>query len=163
MRVALAVVLTISAVAVGAMVTMIARRVGEVPPVIPIEQPLQMCEATRTGRLTVGNGPGGTATGADAILGFQYAYYIDRAGAAAWTFVAPDAVSVSPAESLQQAIEADIPVGTTYCVRIAERQQDAFDVDVEERRPDGMRVVYKQHVRTVVRDGRTLIYEIIAR
>ncbi|MBF6223385.1 hypothetical protein IU479_35545 [Nocardia abscessus] len=162
-RAAFAVVLAISAVAGGAMVMMMTRSAEEVSDAVPIDQSPLMCEAQRTGRLTVGNGPGGTATGADAILGFQYAYYIDRAGEAAWNFVAPDAVDISSAQNLQQAIEAEIPVGTTHCVRIAQRQPDSFDVDVEERRPDGMRVVYEQHVRTAVRDGHTLIYAIFDR
>ncbi|MEU7769274.1 hypothetical protein AB0B25_29870 [Nocardia sp. NPDC049190] len=162
-RAASAVVLAMSALAVGAMVMMTTRSEEKVAAAVPIEQPLLMCEAERTDRSTVGNGPGGTTTGADAILGFQYAYYINRAGKAAWNFVAPDAANISPAENLQQAIEAEIPVGTTHCVHITQRGPDSFDVDVQERRPDGGQAVYKQHVRTVVRDGHTVIYEILDR
>ncbi|MEU7632956.1 hypothetical protein AB0C34_23750 [Nocardia sp. NPDC049220] len=152
-----------SIVAFGATVMMITRSEEKVAAAVPIEQPLLICKAERTDRLTVGNGPGGTTTGADAILGFQYAYYIDRAGKAAWNFVAPDAANVSPAENLEKSIEAEIPIGTTHCVHIAQREPDLFDVDVQELRPNGMRAVYKQHVRTVVRDGHTVIYEILDR
>ncbi|MBB5912313.1 hypothetical protein BJY24_001180 [Nocardia transvalensis] len=122
--------------------------------------PVPACAPERSGGLTVGNGPGDTASGAAAILGFEYAYYTERNGGHAQDFVARDTVNISSADHLQRAIDAEIPVGTTHCVHIVERAPDQFDVDVEERRPAGEVIVYRQHMSIVVRDGRQVIYEI---
>ncbi|WP_227983910.1 hypothetical protein [Nocardia spumae] len=121
---------------------------------------IPQCRAEAHDGRTVGNGPGGTADGPGAILGFEYSYYTERSGARAQAFIAPDTVNVAAAAGLQEAIDTAIPVGTAYCVRIAAREAELFDVDIEEYRPGGATTVYHQSVRTVVRDGRTLLYEI---
>lgn len=121
------------------------------------------CRAESHDGITVGNGAGGVTDGPNAILGFEYSYYTERSGERAQAFVAPDTVNVAAAEGLQQAIDSVIPVGTTYCVRIVAREPDLFDVDIDEYRPDGHQTTYHQSVRTVVRDGRTLLYEIRGR
>ncbi len=118
------------------------------------------CPAGTRDGTTVGNGEGGTADGPGAILGFEYSYYTARSGGRAQNFVAPDTVNVADAAGLQAAINSEIPVGTTYCVHIVARESGLFDVDIDEYRPGGGLTVYRQSVRTVVRDGRALLYEI---
>ncbi|WP_146165256.1 MULTISPECIES: hypothetical protein [Nocardia] len=121
------------------------------------------CPAEAHDGIVVGNGAGGVTDGPNSILGFEYSYYTERSGERAQAFVAPDTVNVAPAVGLQQAIDTVIPVGTTYCVHITTREPELFDVDIEEYRPDGGHTTYRQSVRTVVRDGRTLLYEIRGR
>lgn len=118
------------------------------------------CPATQDGAVTVGNGEGDTTSGPDAVLGFQHAFYAERSGTGAREFVAPDSQTISSAETIQQAIDDQIPVGTQHCVRITERAADTFDVDLTERRPNGTTTVYKQTVTTVERDGKTLLWVI---
>ncbi|QLY32030.1 hypothetical protein [Nocardia huaxiensis] len=117
------------------------------------------CPTKREGNLTIGNGPGSTASGADAILGFQHAYYSERSGVKALSFVAPGS-NVLPADVMQGAIDQQIPPGTTYCVRILQVQPEQFDVDVTEHRPDGTTTVYRPHITTVNLEGRNLIQAI---
>lgn len=118
------------------------------------------CPATSDGNVTVGNSDGGTGSGTEAILGFQYAFYVERDGDRARTFVASDAENVSTAEVIQQAIDEQIPVGTTHCLRITELATDTFEVDLTEHRPDGTTTVYRQTVTTVERDGKHLVHAI---
>ncbi|WP_433661881.1 hypothetical protein ACQPW1_06785 [Nocardia sp. CA-128927] len=118
------------------------------------------CPATKDGKVTVGNGAGDTTTGPGAILGFQYAFYVERSGERARRFVAPDAENVSTAEIIQKGINEQVPVGTTHCVRITELATDTFDVDLTEHRPDGTTFVYPQTVTMVSRDGKMLVYAI---
>lgn len=118
------------------------------------------CAAKREGRLTIGNGTGGTTAGVDAILGFQHAFYIDRDGAKARSFVAPDAPNVSPAEVIQTAGIDPTPVGTMHCLRIFAMGPEAYVVDLTVYRPDGATDVYQQYITTVTRNGKHLIYAI---
>ncbi|MEU4313404.1 hypothetical protein [Nocardia sp. NPDC024068] len=121
------------------------------------------CPASQDGAVTVGDGIGDTGSGPGAILGFQNAFYSERNGVAAREFVASDSPSISSAETIQQAIDAQIPRDTRHCVRITERAPDTFDVDLTERRPGGTTTVYKQTVTTVERDGKTLLWVIADR
>ncbi|MGW4770349.1 hypothetical protein ACWEO2_20170 [Nocardia sp. NPDC004278] len=130
------------------------------PPPPPSTSAALSCPASRDGKVTRGNGQGDTASGAGAILGFQYEFYVGRSGERARKYVAPDAENVSTAEIIQQAINEQIPVGTTHCLRIAEVASDTFEVDLTEHRPDGTTNVYRQTVTTVVRDGKTVIFAI---
>ncbi|WP_433195181.1 hypothetical protein ACQP1G_40625 [Nocardia sp. CA-107356] len=118
------------------------------------------CPASRDGKVTRGNGQGDTSSGAGAILGFQYEFYVGRNGERARKYVASDAENVSTAEIIQQAINEQIPVGTTHCLRIAEVATDTFEVDLTEHRPDGTTNVYRQTVTTVNRDGKTVLFAI---
>ncbi|WP_280417186.1 hypothetical protein [Nocardia carnea] len=118
------------------------------------------CPATQDGAVTVGSGAGDTTSGPDAVLGFQHAFYVQRSGAAAREFVAPDSPAISSAETIQRGIDEQIPAGTQHCVRITERTANTFDVDLTERRPNGVTTVYKQTVTTVERDGQTLLWVI---
>ncbi|WP_063038807.1 hypothetical protein [Nocardia pseudovaccinii] len=130
------------------------------PPAPPSTSAALSCPASKDGKVTRGNGQGDTSTGPGAILGFQYEFYVGRNGERARRFVAPDAENVSTAEVIQQAINDQIPVGTTHCLRIAESAADTFEVDLTEHRPDGTTNVYRQTIITVVRDGKTVIFAI---
>ncbi|MFC8047447.1 hypothetical protein [Nocardia sp. NPDC057353] len=118
------------------------------------------CPATEDGTVTVGNGTGDTASGAGAILGFQYAFYVERSGDRARGYVDPDAANISSAPVIQSAIDEQIPVGTTHCLRITELAVDTFEVDLTEHRPDGTTTVYEQTVSTVVKDEKHLVHSI---
>jgi hypothetical protein len=128
------------------------------PPVTPTAA--LSCPASNDGKVTVGNGAGDTNSGPGAILGFQYAYYVERSGERARSYLAADAEYLSPAEVLQKAIDDEIPVGTTHCVRISATAQDAYDVDLTEHRADGTTIVYPQTVLTVDRDGKKLLFAV---
>jgi hypothetical protein len=105
--------------------------------------------------------PGGTTSGPDAVLAFQYAYYVDRSGEQARAAVAPDA-TVSPAAAIQRGIDS-IPVGTTHCVRIVTIADNRYSVEITEYRPGGAPATYnRQTVTTAVVGGRTLITGIAA-
>ncbi|WP_330252437.1 hypothetical protein OG874_41250 [Nocardia sp. NBC_00565] len=130
------------------------------PPPPPSTSAALSCPASKDGRVTRGNGQGDTSSGAGAILGFQYEFYVDRNGEKARKYVAPDAENVSTAEIIQQAINDQIPVGSTHCLRVAEVAGDTFEVDLTEHRPDGTTNVYRQTVTTVDRDGKTVIFAI---
>ncbi len=121
------------------------------------------CPASREGAVTVGDGAGDTDSGPGAILGFQHAFYVERSGARVREFVAPDSPAISSADTIQQAIDKQIPAGTRHCVQITERAADTFDVDLTERRPDGTTTVYKQTVTTVDRLGKTVLWMIVDR
>ncbi|WP_228538921.1 hypothetical protein [Nocardia sp. XZ_19_385] len=118
------------------------------------------CPASTDGKVTVGNGAGNTTSGPGAILGFQYAFYVERSGEKVRGFVAPDAENISTADIIQKAINEQIPFGTTHCLRITEVHPDAFDVDLTEHRPDGTTTVYRQTVITANRDGKILWFAI---
>ncbi|GAB2670986.1 hypothetical protein GCM10027088_57270 [Nocardia goodfellowii] len=118
------------------------------------------CPALADGRVTVGNGAGNTGSGPGAILGFQHAFYVERSGEKARTFVAPDSENISPVETIQKAINEEIPAGTTHCLRITEVTPETFDVDLTEHRPNGVTNVYPQVVTVVNRDGKILIHAI---
>ncbi|WP_256668301.1 hypothetical protein [Nocardia cyriacigeorgica] len=120
------------------------------------------CPASKDGNVTVGNGPGDTASGAGAILGYQHAFYATRDGAKAHSFAAPGA-NLLPVADLQQVIDGEIPQGTTYCLRMTERESAVFDVDLTEHRPDGTTFVYRQTVQTVDQGGKHLILAILDR
>lgn len=121
------------------------------------------CQSVAEQSVTVGNGPGDTTTGARAILGFQYAFYTDRSGAKVREFVAPDAENISPAETIQQAIDGQIPAGTTHCVKMRETGVGRYDVELREMHPDGSAVVYKQEIITTNTDGKWQVKSITAR
>lgn len=122
--------------------------------------PALACPAGNSDGVVTGNGSGSTDNAPDAVLGFQHAFYVDRNGAAARRFVADDAPHISAAAIIQQAIDTQIPVGTSHCLRIVERAPNTLDVDLTERRPDGPTTVYRQTVTTVQRNGKTVLYAI---
>lgn len=119
------------------------------------------CPTERTEIVLRSAEAGGTDSGPDAVLAFQYAYYVTRSGAQARAVVTPGA-DVSPAAVIQRGIDT-IPVGTTHCVRITTVAADRFTVEVTEFRPAGAPATYtKQSVRTALVGDRTLITGIAA-
>ncbi|MFD4356588.1 hypothetical protein ACFWPX_28830 [Nocardia sp. NPDC058518] len=119
------------------------------------------CPTERTEIVLRSAESGGTGSGPDAVLAFQYAYYVTRSGEQARAVVTPDA-DVSPAAVIQRGIDT-IPVGTTHCVRITTVAADRFTVEVTEFRPAGAPATYtKQSVRTALVGDRTLITGIAA-
>ncbi len=107
------------------------------------------------GQIVHGDGPGGTANGPDAILGFQHAYYVERSGARVRDYAAA-AGEVPDAEMIQSGIDS-VPLGATHCLAITPQGPDRYGVELTETRPDGTVTVYKQVVTTAVEDGKTLV------
>ncbi|MFE7800225.1 hypothetical protein [Nocardia sp. NPDC057440] len=123
--------------------------------------PAGACPTERADRVVRSAESGGTASGPDAVLSFQYGYYVERSGERAREVVAPEA-TVSPASVIQRGIDS-IPVGTTHCVRIVTLTDTRYSVEITEYRPGGVPATYnKQTVTTAVVDGRTLITGIAA-
>ncbi|MEV0292491.1 hypothetical protein [Nocardia sp. NPDC050710] len=123
--------------------------------------PIADCPTERGAGLVRSADPGGTESGPDAVLAFQYAYYVERSGEQARAIVAPDA-AISPAEVIQRGIDS-IPAGTTHCVRVLTIADNKYSVEVTEYRPGGVPATYnKQTVTTAVIGGRTLITGIAA-
>ncbi|MFC4377570.1 hypothetical protein ACFO5K_26165 [Nocardia halotolerans] len=120
------------------------------------------CQPVAEQAVTVGAGPGDTTSGAKAILGLQYAFYVERSGAQVRQYVAPDAENISSAETIQAAIDNDIPVGTQHCVKMRETSVGHFDVELREWHPDGTEMVYKQEIVTTNTDGKWQVKSVIA-
>ncbi|GGG01427.1 hypothetical protein GCM10007304_14260 [Rhodococcoides trifolii] len=106
------------------------------------------------------SGPGSTSSGPDAILGFQYAYYVLRSGVAARQYVSPDSSGLVPS-TIQAGIDSAVPVGTTHCVRVTPVSATSFSVVVTEHRPTGDNSIHLQVVDTRTdAAGRALITRI---
>lgn len=119
------------------------------------------CPTERTETVLRSNEAGGTASGPDAVLAFQHAYYVARSGELARSVVTSDA-AVSPAAVIQRGIDS-IPMGTTHCVRITTVAENRYTVEVTEFPPAGAPATYtKQSVRTARVGDRTLITGIAA-
>ncbi|WP_141717325.1 hypothetical protein [Nocardia altamirensis] len=120
----------------------------------------QGCEQKRTADVVSGTDPGGTANGPDAILAFEYAYYVERSGYRARAVVADNAI-VSPADQIQRGINL-IPVGTRYCVQIS-RSRDGDDglahweVQLTQQYPGEQPRTFTQLITTRTLASRTLI------
>ncbi|MBF6195205.1 hypothetical protein [Nocardia implantans] len=119
------------------------------------------CPTERSDAIVRSAEAGGAGSGPDAVLSFQYAYYVERSGERARAAVAPDA-DVQPAWVIQRGIDS-VPIGTTHCVRIVTVADNRYSVEVTEYRPGGAPATYsRQTVTTAVIDGRTLITGITA-
>ncbi|MCP2315901.1 hypothetical protein APR12_001234 [Nocardia amikacinitolerans] len=164
-------VLLLAFVALGALYLL--RASGNRAAVAPTTPPMQFtagsaqagitsgCPTERAERLIRSAEPGGTHSGPDVVLAFQYAYYVERSGERAREFVAPDA-AVPAAPTIQRGIDT-VPEGTTHCVRVATVAVDMYSVEVTEYRPGGAPATYnKQTVTTAVIGGRTLITGVAA-
>ncbi|WP_051025187.1 serine/threonine-protein kinase [Nocardia aobensis] len=118
------------------------------------------CYAARTATDVNDDTPGGTGSGPDAVLGYEFAQYATRSGSAARQYVVPEAAAVPAAETLQARI-AQVPVGTQHCVHVTGGDvPDRFQVQVFERRPDRGFLYHAYTAITADRDGRVLIREI---
>ncbi|MGW4535166.1 serine/threonine-protein kinase [Nocardia sp. NPDC004340] len=121
------------------------------------------CQTRRTPDSVTGTDPGGIASGPDAILAFQYAYYVLRSGSVASQFVAGDASNVANPSTIQTGIDS-LPVGTRYCVqvgRIAPGDDEHWAVKVMQQRPGELPDAFTQTVTTRTVSGRTLITSIV--
>ncbi|MGE2871976.1 hypothetical protein ACQGFJ_32260 [Rhodococcus sp. 3.70] len=115
------------------------------------------CPSSVKGDVISGNGPGGTGSGPDAILGFQHAFYVDRNADKARGFATPEAAATQ-LSTLQAGIDDGVPVGTEHCVLIRPSgQPGVFAVEMVQKAADGAIVRYAQTISTTVRDGKTLI------
>ncbi|MFD4458003.1 hypothetical protein [Nocardia sp. NPDC058480] len=118
------------------------------------------CADEQRGTLTIGRGHGDNNSGPGVILGFEYAFYTDRNGEKARSYVAPEADTVGSAPIIQDGIDKYVPLGTTYCAQINQIGPDSYELDLTERRPGGTSaddLLYTQLITTTVRDGRTMI------
>ncbi|WP_280504201.1 hypothetical protein [Nocardia farcinica] len=113
------------------------------------------CDPLRTRELVRGNGTGSTDDGPDAVLAFQYAYYVTRSGAAARAVTTRDA-AVSSAEVIDAGITS-VPPDTKHCVLISPLPDGRLDVVLTEVRPDGAVKTYRQFVTVVERADGVLI------
>lgn len=119
------------------------------------------CEQQRTAEVVSGTDPGGTASGPDAILAFERAYYVQRSGYAARAVVADDS-SVPPADQIQRGIN-QVPVGTRYCVQITRTGDEGqWEVRLTQQKPDEQPHAFTQIISTRAESGRTLITGIAA-
>ena len=121
--------------------------------------PASQCgPATEPGTVR-GNGPGGTDSGAAAILAFEHAYYVLRDGVKAREVVA-EGDGVNPAEAIQAGAN-DTPAGTTHCVVIRTESPGQFYVEITEYRPNTPDPkLIRQRINTTTEHGRTLITSI---
>ncbi|SUD49574.1 Uncharacterised protein [Nocardia otitidiscaviarum] len=128
------------------------------PPVAPVtassDDPAICGPASEPG-LVRGKGPGGTDTGPNVILAFEYHYYVDRDAVRARELVTDDS-SVPSADRIQSGIDT-IPSGTAHCITVRTEEPERFLVGITEVRPDGTQPLYTQRVSTTTRDGRVFI------
>ncbi|MFI6866649.1 hypothetical protein [Nocardia sp. NPDC050406] len=119
------------------------------------------CPAETNGSHVRGNGPGGYATGPEAILALQHAYYVARSGALVRSLVDLDA-SIPSAPEIQAGIDT-VPEGTTHCVQISPGAfSGQYTVIITEFRPDKTtRIWSPQLVMTTARGERTVITAIV--
>lgn len=123
------------------------------------------CYPTKTATSVVGAGPGDPTTAPGVILGFDWAYYVDRSGARAREWIAPDATGINDAAGIQAGIDSMVPVATKYCVHItrseADRSGNVWDVVLSEQFPtDKIPAQWHQTITTATVNGRVLITSI---
>lgn len=156
-----AVVVVVAAIA--AVVVLLTHGRGEQHPAPPVAVPTTTsaadCQASVTPDLTIGNGLGDTKTGQGAILGYWHAFLVNRNADLVHSFTAPDA-NLLPSPDLQKAIDAQVPTGVTYCVKITTLAPDQFNVNVTQRESDGKVTVYRQLIETTNLNGKTVIHVI---
>lgn len=114
---------------------------------------------TTPGSVVSGTGPGDTTSGPNAVLAFEYAYYVARDGHRARTLTTSDA-AVPDADAIARGI-AQIPRGTRYCVWIAPAgPPETLRVDVTQQYPGESPETFPQLVHLTTHDGQTLITKI---
>lgn len=112
--------------------------------------------------VVTGSGPGDTASGPGAILGFNHAYYVQRSAAQARRFLTADAL-VAPSDRLQAGIDS-VPADTYHCVTISPLERigdaDLWAVTVTEYRPGSEPHAPRQIITTRTTGDTTLISSI---
>ncbi|QNG20826.1 hypothetical protein G4H71_09640 [Rhodococcus triatomae] len=115
----------------------------------------EWCETSEEGATRSGQGPGGHTSGADAIFGFDYAYYVERDGVKAASFGAPE--SGLDAAAIQDGIDNHIPEGTQHCLEVTETAPGEFAVKLSTREGDRPVRTARQIITTTEIDGRHYI------
>lgn len=115
------------------------------------------CPESVDGPVTTGNDSGDQESGPGVIKAFDYAYYVDRSGERARTVATPS--GVGSAKDLQASIDA-LPADTSHCLRITDRGNGLYAVQLTETRPGEQPIVYPQLIQTVQADGKTWIASI---
>ncbi|WP_433672533.1 hypothetical protein ACQP06_13545 [Nocardia sp. CA-136227] len=118
------------------------------------------CRETDTPQRVSGAGAGNLNSGPGVIMRLEYAWYVLRDAAAVRSVLSADA-RVAPEQATRDAISAT-PAGTQHCVTITEADADRWNVNVDEKHPDGTQTSWQQVITTATRDGRTTITSIIA-
>ncbi|MEV6768715.1 hypothetical protein AB0N05_08765 [Nocardia sp. NPDC051030] len=118
------------------------------------------CAHTETSTRVVSAKDGDPSTGAGVILHLEYAWYVLRDPVAVRNLLTPDAQVAS--ESATRAAITAIPTGTQHCVAVSSLGSERWDVQIDERHPDGSLASWQQTMTTAVRDGRTMITSIVA-
>lgn len=104
-----------------------------------------------TGVLTT-SGTGDSTSGSGVVAALEYAYYVQRSGAAVRALIAPGA-PFNTADNIQANIDQFIPAGTSHCAVISPEGGGVYALTLRERQPDGREVVYRQEVRVAEQDG----------
>ncbi|AFR51494.1 putative membrane protein (plasmid) [Gordonia sp. KTR9] len=116
------------------------------------------CPEKTAGPVTVGNDAGDQRSGPGVIKAFDYAYYVRRSGAQARAVATPNGVGAT--QALQASIDA-LPAETRHCLRITDRGNGLFAVQLTQISPDGGQpTVYPQLIQTVQAGGKTWIASI---
>ncbi|WP_052314471.1 hypothetical protein [Nocardia thailandica] len=119
-------------------------------------------QSTSPSGVVSGFGPGDTSSGPGAILGFNYAYYVQRSAEQARRFLTADAL-VGPGDRLQAGIDA-VPAGTRHCVTISPLVRlgdaDLWAVTVTEYHPTTEPFAPRQIITTRTLGAATLISSI---
>ncbi|MBR7194640.1 hypothetical protein KB201_21175 [Gordonia sp. SCSIO 19800] len=115
------------------------------------------CPEGVDGPVTTGNDSGDQESGPGVIKAFDYAYYVDRSGERARAVATP--TGVGSTQALQASIDG-LPPDTGHCLRITDRGNGLYAVQLTETRPGEQPIVYPQLIQTVQADGKTWIASI---
>ncbi|WP_052692331.1 hypothetical protein [Gordonia sihwensis] len=122
--------------------------------------PGSSCPSSTEGKVITGNDAGSlTASGADTIKAFNYAYYTKRSSEAAVDAVMPSSVKpmFGSVGNLQSAIDA-LPQGTTHCLTITDLGNGLYTTELSQIPPGGGDPeIFKQRIQTARSGGKTLI------
>ena len=156
------VVLTAVAGAVALVVAGIAVMSNGPAPATPTPTPTPTTEAewcpeggSATGVVTT-SAAGDSTSGSGVVSALEYAYYVQRSGAAVRALIAPGA-PFNTADNIQANIDQFIPAGTSHCAVISPEGGGVYALTLRERQPDGREVVYQQEVRVAEQDGRYMV------
>ncbi|MBL1080084.1 hypothetical protein JK358_37375 [Nocardia sp. 2] len=127
--------------------------------------PSPWCADSRSGSVVVGSGQGkapGTpgVSGPELILFQQWQWYVARNADAARSVLSADA-HAADADAARAAVAA-VPAGTRHCVTITTLGAGRFDVQIEEKHPDGSTAQWQQTVTTAAPAGQLVITAITA-
>ena len=120
------------------------------------------CTLTSTPQLSTGAGPGDTTSPAGVIHAFYWAYYVTRSAQDAYALLAPGTtLAKSTPGEFQEFIDADLPLGTRYCVAIRpDTAAGAWLIDLDEQFPGAPVAYYPRRFTTVIEGGRAYITSI---